>query len=115
MSKLARSIEKNKIGILFILCASISTAIGQLLWKLSSGLLNISLIGGFIFYFIGAVLMIIAFRFGSLSVLHPLLSTGYIFALFLGIWFLKETITLSQLIGIGLIVIGAILIGGGDD
>jgi uncharacterized membrane protein len=59
--------------------------------------------------------MTVAFRFGSLSVLHPLLSMGYVFALLLGITFLNEQITVMQTVAVALIIAGAILIGGGDD
>jgi len=58
--------------------------------------------------------MIISFRFGSLSVLHPLLSLGYVFALFLGVFYVGETIELLHLAGMLLIITGVILIGGGD-
>jgi drug/metabolite transporter (DMT)-like permease len=114
MNNFIESLQKNKIGILFILLASISTASGQMFWKLSAGAINLYLLLGFFFYFIGAVLMVVAFRFGSLSVLHPLLSIGYVFAIFFGIAFLHEPVTLMHLAGTVFIIIGAILIGGGD-
>jgi drug/metabolite transporter (DMT)-like permease len=114
MNHFVQSFQKNKVGIFFILAASISTASGQMFWKLSNGALNFYLLLGFVLYFIGAVLMIIAFRFGSLSVLHPLLSMGYVFALLLGVMFLDESISMTHIIGTLLIIGGAILIGGGD-
>ncbi|MBA2874595.1 EamA family transporter [Thermaerobacillus caldiproteolyticus] len=114
MNPFIQSFQKNKVGILFILIASISTASGQMFWKLSNGKWNVYLLLGFAFYFIGAALMIVAFRFGSLSVLHPLLSMGYVFALLLGVAFLNEQITMMHIIGTLLITGGAILIGGGD-
>lgn len=115
MNAFIQSLKKNKIGIALILAASISTASGQMFWKLSGGQWNRYLILGFLFYGVGAVLMTIAFRFGSLSVLHPLLSMGYVFALLLGITFLNEQITVMQTVAVALIIAGAILIGGGDD
>jgi uncharacterized membrane protein len=69
----------------------------------------------FILYFCGAALMIIAFKFGDLSILHPLLSFGYIFSIFLGGIFLGESLTGIQITGIAVIILGATLIGGGDD
>ena len=59
--------------------------------------------------------MIVSFRFGSLLVLHPFMSVGYVFSIVLGIVFLNETVTLKIIIGIFLIMIGVMLIGGGDD
>lgn len=108
------SIINNRIGILLILAASLSTAFGQLFWKLSNGQINLLLFLGFFLYFLGALLMIIAFRFGSLSVLHPLLSTGYIFALFIGTLFLGEYLSLQHILGTIIIFVGAVLIGGND-
>jgi uncharacterized membrane protein len=108
------SIKNNRIGIILILIASLSTAFGQLLWKLSEGHINLYLIGGFFLYFLGAVLMILAFQFGSLSVLHPLLSMGYVFALFIGISFLGEALSYQHILGTILIIIGAVLLGGSD-
>jgi uncharacterized membrane protein len=114
MTKMIRSFQKNKKGIVLILIASISIALGQLLWKLCNSELNIYLVLGFVFYLVGAVFMIIAFQFGSLSVLHPMLSIGYVFSILLGFFFLQELLTVQKLFGIGLIMVGAILIGGGD-
>ncbi|WP_085994094.1 EamA family transporter [Oceanobacillus senegalensis] len=114
MNSIARSLQKNKIGILLMVTSALFTALGQLFWKISGGGINLYLIVGFFLYGLGAVFMIVAFRFGSLSVLHPLLSLGYVFGLFFGSIFLDETLTMKILLGTGLIIIGAVCIGGGD-
>ncbi len=108
------SIKKNYIGICIILFASLLTATGQMFWKMSGGMVISLIFIGFACYGLGAVLMIIAFRFGSLSVIHPMLSFGYIFALVFGRIFLKETISIVQMLGIFTIMAGVALIGGGD-
>lgn len=115
MNSIIESLKKNKTGIILMLFAALNTALGQMFWKMSNGELNGTLLLGFLFYFLGAVLMIISFRFGSLSVLHPFMSVGYVFSIILGFVFLSETITLKILIGIFIIMIGVMLIGGGDD
>ena len=115
MSSVLESLQKNKSGILLMLFASFNTALGQMFWKMSNGELNRYLLLGFFFYFLGAVFMIVSFRFGSLSVLHPFMSVGYVFSIVLGIVFLSETVTLKIIIGIFLIIVGVMLIGGGDD
>jgi len=113
-SKFMESIRKNYIGICIILAASLLTASGQMFWKLS-GASDLKLIlAGFVLYGIGAVLMVIAFRFGSLSVIHPMLSFGYIFAIFFGVFLLNEVISPVQILGILTIIAGVVLIGGGD-
>ncbi|KGP71847.1 EamA family transporter [Pontibacillus yanchengensis] len=115
MSRFTRSIKKNSTGIILMTFAAFFTSLGQMFWKLSDAGINLNLIGGFGFYFLGAVLMIVSFRFGSLSVLHPLLSLGYVFALFLGVFLVGETIGITHFSGILLIILGVVLIGGGDD
>ncbi|MFC0525289.1 EamA family transporter [Pontibacillus salicampi] len=115
MNSFIESIKRNRIGIALMVMASLMTALGQMFWKMSDGGINLLLVVGFVLYFLGAVFMIISFRFGSLSVLHPLLSIGYVFALFFGSMILQETITESNLIGTLCIIVGAALIGGGDN
>ncbi|MDT9331456.1 hypothetical protein [Clostridium perfringens] len=59
--------------------------------------------------------MILALKFGDLSIIHPLMCTSYIFALINGSLFLKEHISLVQLLLLGIIVIitGVIFIARG--
>ncbi|SIS42364.1 EamA family transporter [Salimicrobium flavidum] len=115
MNPFIASLKKNSLGIVLMIAAALQTALGQMFWKMSDGEINLQLIIGFFLYGMGAVLMIVSFRYGSLSVLHPLLSIGYVFALFFGSLILQETLSEANLIGTGLIIIGAALIGGGDD
>lgn len=114
-SQIILSINKNKKGIILILCSAVCTSFGQALWKLFNDNQWFFLISGFILYAFGAVLMILAFRYGSLSVLHPLLSLGYLFALFIGYFLLDELISYKELIGIFIILTGVLFIGGGDN
>jgi drug/metabolite transporter (DMT)-like permease len=114
LSNLLSSIKKNLKGIIIIIIASLLTSIGQLFWKISNGTDYKWLLIGFACYGIGAVCMVVALRFGSLSVLHPMLSFGYIFAIFLGNFVLKEQITAVQYLAILIIMVGVVFIGGGD-
>ncbi len=114
INEFSQSIKKNLKGIILIIIAAMLTSVGQLFWKLSDGN-DIKLVFfGFVCYGFGAVLMIIAFRFGSLSVLHPLMSIGYVFAIILGTTLLHENISIMQYFAIAIIMIGVTLIGGGD-
>ena len=110
-----KSILKNKKGIILMLLSSICICIGQLLWKLSSSGNIILLISGFFFYGIGALIMIVAYRFGELSVLQPMLSLNYVLSIFLAVTILKEEITILKLAGVFIIMAGVIIIAGGDD
>lgn len=109
------SLKKNKKGILLMLVSSICVCIGQLLWKLSSENGIEFLMIGFVFYGTGALVMIFAYKFGSLSVLQPMLSLNYIISIVLAKSILNESVTLLKVVGILIIMIGVILIGGGDD
>lgn len=115
MNNFLNSIKKNKTGIVLIIFAAMLTSVGQLLWKLSTTNSIYFLLAGFFLYGLGAVTMIIALKFGSLSVIQPLLSVSYIFALVLGVTVLNEKISATQIIATLLILIGVVLIGGGDD
>jgi drug/metabolite transporter (DMT)-like permease len=115
MKRFVGSIKKNQVGILLILISSITLAIGQFYWKISSGHLLIPLLFGFAIYIIGAISMIFAYRYGSFSVLHPMMSFSYVFAFILGFFFLNEVASMAKIGGLVLIIIGIVLIGGGDD
>ncbi|CAH0438843.1 Putative transporter [Clostridium neonatale] len=107
------SLRKNSKGILLMLISSICVCVGQLLWKISAEEGILFLIFGFALYGIGAFIMIIAYKFGSLSVLQPMLSLNYVLSIILAHTILKEDITLLKVIGVLIIILGVILIGGG--
>ena len=115
MNPYSVSIKKNWRGIILILISAFTLAGGQFLWKLSLGNNLLLLISGFALYGLGAFFMIISYRFGSLSVLHPMMSASYVFAFILGGVFLKESITILMILGLLVIIIGNIFIGGGDN
>lgn len=109
------SLKKNKKGIMLICISSICACIGQLLWKLSATSGIWLMIIGFAFYGLGALIMIIAYKFGSLSVLQPFLSLNYVLSIILAAIVLKEPVTIGKVIGVLIIIVGVMLIGGGDD
>ena len=108
------SIRNNKKGILLMLVSSICACIGQLMWKLSAEQGLIIMLLGFCFYGVGALVMIIAYRFGKLSVLQPMLSLNYALSIILGAMVLKEQVTILKCIGVLIIISGVVLIAGGD-
>lgn len=117
MKSFISSFRQNKIGIILIIITALMTSLGQVFWKLGQGEKNqiIFLLIGFTFYGVGTVLMILAFKHGSFSVLHPLLACGYIFALVWSKVFLNESIKTVQILGIILITAAVGFIGGGDE
>ena len=108
------SFEKNKQGILLMLIAAVFACAGQLFWKIAAQQGIWYMLAGFGFYGLGALLMLTAYRFGSVSVLQPMLSTNYALSAVLGVLVLQEKITVLKMIGILIITSGVVLIGGGD-
>lgn len=109
------SFQKNKKGILLMLVSSICACVGQLLWKLSAERGMIFMLAGFCFYGVGALVMIVAYKFGELSVLQPMLSLNYVLSIILAVLVLKEEITILKSIGVLVIIAGVIMIAGGDE
>ncbi len=109
------SFAKNRTGILLMLISSICACVGQLFWKLSAEQGIWVALAGFLFYGMGALIMLIAYRFGSLSVLQPMLSMNYVLSILLGALILKEAVTIRKVIGVLVIMAGVVLIGGGDE
>lgn len=109
------SLKRNKVGIILMICSSICACLGQLLWKLSADGGFIFLIAGFFLYGIGALTMIIAYKFGKVSILQPILSLNYILSIVLAATVLDERITLIKCIGVLGIIAGVLLIAGGDE
>jgi drug/metabolite transporter (DMT)-like permease len=114
MNKFAHSIQNNALGILLMLVSAFGLATGQLFWKISAGDRTLFLLIGFALYGVSALFMVIAYRHGSLSVLHPMMSMSYVMAFVLGGVFLHESVNVVQIGGLLFVLLGAILIGGGD-
>lgn len=108
------SFQRNKKGILLMLVSSVCVCIGQLLWKLSAEQGIWIMLVGFAFYGVGALVMILAYQYGKLSVLQPMLSLNYVLSIFLAVLVLKEEITVSKCVGVLVIITGVIFIAGGD-
>lgn len=108
------SFKKNRKGIALMLCSAFCACIGQFLWKLSAQMGVYIALLGFGLYGIGALFMLIAYKYGSLSVLQPMQSVGYILSLLLGYFVLNENISLTQGVGVLIIMCGVTMIGGGD-
>lgn len=96
-----------KKGITLMIFSSVCSCFGQLLWKLFATQGSYyDLILGFFLYGIGALSMIIAYRFGKLSVLQPILSLNYVFSLLLAVIVLGETVTVLKIMGVMFIIYG---------
>lgn len=98
-----------------MITSSVFGCLGQLFWKLASTDGALYLFIGLLFYAVGAVFMLTAYKYGKLSVLQPMLSMCYVLSIILAAIFLDEPITVAKAIGVLLILLGVILIGGGEN
>ena len=108
------SFYKNRKGIEIMVAAAILAAFGQLCWKLSASYGIWVTISGLGLYGLGAILMIMAYKFGSVSVLQPILSSNYILSILIGYFVLGESMSITKIIGIIVIIFGVAMIAGGD-
>lgn len=95
-----------------MLFCAVCVSISQFVWKRYNGFLP--LIVGFGIYGLGALSMLCAYRFGSLSVLQPINSVSYVIAAILGSVFFQEAITAGRVVGIALIMAGVVLLARGE-
>lgn len=109
------SLKQNRKGILLMIGSSICVCLGQLLWKLSIQRGIVFLVAGFLLYGIGALAMIVAYKFGKVSILQPILSLNYILSILLAATVLHETVSLVRCAGVLGIIAGVLLIAGGDE
>lgn len=97
-----------------MMLSSVFACLGQLLWKMSIRQGIIVMAAGFALYGIGALVMLLAYRFGKLSILQPILSLNYVLSIILAVLVLKEEITIAKCVGVIIIVVGVVFIAGGD-
>ena len=98
-----------------MICASLCVCVGQLFWKLSGTHGLLFLLMGFGLYGLGALVTLVAYRYGSLSVLQPVLSLNYVLTVLLAALVLKEEMSLLRMVGILFVMGGVLLICGGDE
>jgi len=108
--------------VLTFICTLFTTS-GTYLWKIGSAnitsiesfILNPFVIGGFVFYGLGSVILIFALSKGDLSVLYPIISTGFIWTFLISYIIFREPVYVTKIVGILLIASGIIFLGFGAD
>jgi len=106
-----------KAIILIIICTFIITA-GQVLLKKSAANLNslhetitsVPLILGFIAYGFGIILLIMALKYGKLSVIYPFMALSFVWVTFASIKIFNEHVSLLNWLGIIFIIVGVSVI-----
>lgn len=74
---------------------------------------NYYLIAGFALYGLGALLLIVALKYGELSTLYPFIALGFIWVSIASIIFLSESMSFLKWGGVIFILAGVSLIGKG--
>src|SRR3989339_322802 len=77
-------------------------------------LINIPLWIGFICYGLGSLLMILALKYGDLSLVYPFIALSFVWVNILSIIFFSEHVKILNWLGITAIIIGVSLIGYGS-
>jgi undecaprenyl phosphate-alpha-L-ara4N flippase subunit ArnE len=107
---------------LMVLCTAF-TSFAQVFYKMGADKLvfsfmeiitNVPLITGMVLYGLGAIIMIVAFKGGEVSVLYPIVATSYIWVSLLSVYFFNESLNLFKAIGIFVIISGVVLISIGS-
>jgi len=75
---------------------------------------NWQLAAGVVGYLLSSVFFVVGLRRGELSVLFPMVSTGYIWTMLWSRLFFKEPLTRGKLVGLALILVGCVLLGLGN-
>jgi drug/metabolite transporter (DMT)-like permease len=76
---------------------------------------NIFIVGGFAFVFGGALFWLAVLSRWDLSLAYPLLSISYIIGIILSVLILKEKVTLLQVLGVLVIIMGVTLVSIGHE
>jgi drug/metabolite transporter (DMT)-like permease len=107
-------------SIALFLIAAILGAVGQYLYRegarlarpdMASWLINWRILLGMVCYVAVMVLFLAAFRIGGeLTVLYPMYASTFIWALLIGRFLLRESIGVTRIIGVGVIVLGMFLV-----
>lgn len=72
---------------------------------------NWPLMAGIAGYLLSSVFFIIGLKNGELSILFPMVSTGYIWTMIWARLFFKEPFTRGKFVGLALILAGCVLLG----
>lgn len=80
-------------------------------WKI---LTNLPLFGGLACYGISTILLVLALRYGELSVLYPIIALTYVWVTMLSVGLLGESMNVYKLAGLTLIVLGVGVLGRKD-
>ena len=98
----------GSIGMVFLKRAS--AHLHHSFWKI----INVNSVIGVTLFVISSVFYLAGIRNGQLSVLYPMVSLSYVWALFWARIFFHEPLTKQKFAGLGLVLIGVFFVGLGS-
>lgn len=103
---------------LVVLC-TVLTSTAQIFYKFGAQDLpviftNIPLLTGLLFYMLGAIVLVIAFKGGEVSTLYPVFATSFIWVSLMSNYFFDESLSIFKWLGIFSIIIGISLVSYGS-
>jgi multidrug transporter EmrE-like cation transporter len=115
--------KTHPLAIVAVALATLLTATGQFLFKLGTANLvpgwdliyNWPLIAGFAIYGVSAAILIIALKYGELSVLYPIIALSFVWVNIISFEFLGEAMNTFKWVGVSMIIIGVSCIGFGSN
>ena len=90
---------------------SVMSQAPMIAWKILS---NVPLFGGLACYGISTILLVLALRYGELSVLYPIIALTYVWVSILSVGLLGETLNVFKVLGLVFIVLGVAVLGRKD-
>lgn len=90
------------------------SAIAQIPWIAWRILTNPPLFGGLACYGLSTILLVLALRYGELSVLYPIIALTYVWVTILSVAMLGESVNAFKLLGLAFIVLGVAVLGRKD-
>ena len=101
-------------GIGMMVGAALLASVAQVCFKFASteSVVVLPIGVGILCYVGGFFLNLAAYRHGRLAILFPISALAFLFVAMAGVWVFEETVSLTNAIGLALIVLGAVLIGG---
>ena len=111
--------KTEPIAIVLIVLATALTSTGQILFKMASEKFGFSvagtigngtLISGLAVYLLASLLLLLSLQRGELSVIYPIIATGFVWVSLFSVFFFNETPSIFKIVGVASIIAGITLI-----
>jgi len=107
--------DRQKLAYWLVITATLLTTTAQYFFKkgaeqLPALITNVPFIIALALYFSVAGLMMLALKYGELSRTFPLLATSFVWVALMSIFFLGESLSITNWIGILSIIIGTVML-----